>query len=137
MEINMKTIYKGFKEDIQNYIKEIAEKHGINPIQAFDRICEAVSDCLDDKVQNIAVQLNEDFEIGTKTTYEFFEGFKSEVFDLICPDWNSTIKSDSFNTYLNRRLMEEGYSTVPFETLDFLFEEFQGVKNGKEVKSDV
>ena len=32
---------------------------------------------------------------------------------------------DSFNTYLNRRLMEEGYNTIPFEALDFLVEEIQ------------
>lgn len=132
MEINMKTIYKRFKEDIQNHIKEIAEKHSIDPIQAFIRFDEAVTSGLEDKLKSMGIQLYGDYGIDPKTAQEFFSQFKSDIYNSICPDWNSTIKNDSFNTYLNRRLIEEGYDTIPFEALDFLFEEFQGMKIGKE-----
>ncbi len=128
MEINLKPIHAQFKKELQAYIKEIAERHGINPLQALERFIEAVFADDDCWVEQMGLKLHQDYEINTETAYEFFEDFKSSVYDFICPNWNSTIENQSFNTYLNRRLKEEGYETIPFETLDFLYEEFQQTK---------
>lgn len=127
-EINLKTIYKIFKSEIQNHIKKIAEEHCIDPLQALIRFDEAASSELDNKLNELGIQLYGDYGINPKTAFEFFENFKSEIYDAISPDWNSTIKNESYNTYLNRRLVEEGYDSVNFEVLDFLFEEFKQTK---------
>ena len=100
METNMKTIYKRFKEGLQHSIKVIAEKHGISPLVVLTTI-------------------HGDIESEYMTELECIAAM------IISPDWNSTIESDSLNTYINRRLIEEGYNTVPFEVLDFITEELQ------------
>ena len=125
---NLKPIYEQFKKELQAYIKEIAEKHSIDPLQALTRFIKAVFADDDCWVEQMGHKLHQDYGINPKTAYEFFENFKSDVYDFICPDWNSTIENESLNTYLNRRLKEEGYNTIPFEAIDFLFNEVQQMK---------
>ena len=92
----MKGIYeKVFKKELQDYIKELAEKHGITPLQALTRFDEAVSTGLDNKLKIMGVALYGDYGVNPVTAKEFYEQFKSEVFNSICPNWNSTIECDT------------------------------------------
>lgn len=125
METNMKTIYKRFKEGLQHSIKVIAEKHGISPLVVLTTIQGDIESEYMTELECIAAMIKDDYGIDPANVYQMKEQFNCEVEEFISPDWNSTIESDSLNTYINRRLIEEGYNTVPFEVLDFITEELQ------------
>lgn len=126
---NLKPIYNQFKKELQGYIKEVAEKNGIDPVEAIKLISEPIQNSNnDDVIDGIAARYKHDYGIAHDDVYGFFFGFMTEIYEAICPDWNSTIKDVSITTYLNRRLKEEGYDTVPCEALDFLIDEIQKMK---------
>lgn len=128
MEISMKTIYERFKKDIQHSIKVIAEKHGISPLVVLTTTQGDIHSEYMTELEHIAAMIKDDYGIDPANVYQMEEQFNGEVIDFICPDWNSTIKDGSLTSFLNRRLVEEGYNTVPFEVLDFLLDEIKDMK---------
>lgn len=127
----MRGIYRIFKQEIQKAIKEIAEKHGVSPMNVLTTLKGEVFSEYTTKLEGIAERLSGDFDIDPENIYQMAENFYSEIMEFICPDYNCTT-GNSLTAYLNRQLAEAGYQTVEADALDLLTDEIRKLTFGKE-----
>lgn len=127
----MNGIYRIIKKEIQNIIKQIAETRGIGVMNVLTTTDGEISSACMTAMEDLSQRMYEDFEISKEAVWECFEGFRNEIVDFICPDYNSTI-GENYTAHLNRRLVKAGYDTVKPEVLELLFNEFKGKEAAKE-----
>jgi hypothetical protein len=132
--MEMKEVYGKVKADFQHSIKCIAEQHNMSPLNVLTTSKNDIFSELMGEIETIADMIHNESKLDKENVWQMWERFQTDVTAFACPNWNSTLKDNSFYSYLNRRLVESGYPTIRPEILELLCDEMQNFKPEKKLQ---